>query len=42
MPADSFQLKIGNDGTILDMSDFVISNRPKPACMIGSDDAYVD
>ncbi len=42
MPADSYQLKIGNDGAILDMGDLVISYRPKPAFMIGKDNVYVD
>jgi len=32
---------MSNDGAILEMSDFMISYRPKPACVIGKDVFYV-
>lgn len=32
---------MSGDGAILEMSDFMISYRPKPACVIGKDVFYV-
>ena len=38
----SFQVEICNYGTVLEMSDFVISYRPQPTCVVAIDVLYVD